>query len=150
MATQKIHMAARETVGVSGRDLTTEPVPVDVPTKAWYIVEKGIMASPAFTITIKARHSIVVSDRDIEVEIDHFGLSIRVYDEELIIDPRYNVAELKKRGKVVAISDKVKYRWIHGPEYEKVYEAKDFAKLIKKSVKELIEEAINLTAFDVV
>jgi hypothetical protein len=135
--------------GASGAGLATEQPPLAVPIKTWYIVEKGIM-STTFTITIKARHSIVVSDRDVEVEIDRFGLSVRVGDEELIIDPRYNVAELKKRDKLVAISDKVKYRWIHGPEYEKIYEAKDFANLIKKSVKELIEEAINLTTFDVV
>jgi hypothetical protein len=138
---------APQGAGASGRGPATEPVPIDVPAKAWYIVEKGVMSSPTFTITIKARQSIVVSDRDIEVEIDHFGLSIRVYDEELIIDPRYNVALLIKRDKLVAISNKVRYMWIHGPEYEKVYEAKDFANLVKKSVKELIEKAINLTTF---
>jgi len=148
MANKNSHVAPQG-AGASGRGLATEPAPIDVFSKTWHIVEKGILACPTFTITIKARHSIVVSDRDIEVEIDRFGLSIRVYDEELIIDPRYNAAVLKKRGKVVAVSDKVKYRWIHGPEYEKVYEAKDFAKLIKKSVKELIEEVTNLTTFDI-
>jgi hypothetical protein len=121
--------------------LVAEKAPIDVFSEAWHIVEKGIMVSPTFTITIKARHSIVVSGRDVEVEIDRFGLSLRTGDEELIIDPRYNSAELKRRGKLVAISDKVRYRWIHGQEYVKVYEAKDFAELVKKSVKELIEEA---------
>ncbi len=115
--------------------------PIDVFSEAWRIVEKGVMVEPTFTITIKARHSIVVGSRDIEVEIDRFGLSLRVGDEELIIDPRYNTAELRKHGELIAISDKVRYRWIHGQEYVKVYEAKDFAELVKKSVKELIEEA---------
>jgi hypothetical protein len=150
MADKNSQVAASLAAGASGRGPATEPAPIDVFSEAWHIIEKGILASPTFDVTIKARHSIVVSDRDVEVEIDHFGLSIRVRDEELIIDPRYNVAELRKRGELVAISDKVKYRWIHGPEYEKIYEAKDFANLIKKSVKELIEEAINLTTFDVV
>ncbi len=123
------------------RAMATEKAPIDVFSGAWRIVEKGVMVEPTFTIAIKARHSIVVSSRDIEVEIDRFGLSLRVGDEELIIDPRYNVAELRKRSELIAISDKVRYKWIHGQEYVKVYEAKDFAELVKKSVKELIEEA---------
>ncbi len=114
---------------------------IDIPSSAWYIVEKGIMVNPTFTIEIRARQVITVRCRDIEVEIDRFGLSLRSGDEELIIDPRYNSAELRKSGELIAISDKVRYRWIHGQEDVKVYEAKDFAELIKKSVKELIEEA---------
>jgi len=147
--TTRNNVAAERAAGASGRGLATEPAPIDVFSETWHIVEGGIFASPTFDVAIKARHSIAVSDRDVEVEIDHFGLSIRVRDEELIIDPRYNVAELRKRGRLVAISNKVRYRWIHGQEYEKIYEAKDFANLIKKSVVELVKEAINLTTFDV-
>jgi hypothetical protein len=148
MATQNNNVAAERAAGASGAGPATEQ-PLTVPTEVWRIVEKGILAS-SFSITIRARQAILISSDDVEVEIDHFGLGIRTYSYELIIDPRYNVAELRKNGKLVAVSSKVKYIWIHGQEYETIYEAKDFANLIKKSVKELIEEAINLTAFDVV
>jgi hypothetical protein len=133
-------VAAKRAAGAAGPGLATEQGPIDVFSEAWHVVEKGVMVEPTFTITIKARHSIVVSGRDIEVEIDRFGLSLRAGDEELTIDPRYNSAELRKSGKLIAISDRVRYRWIHRPDV-KVYEAKDFAELVKKSVKELIEEA---------
>ena len=142
MAQNQNQAAAERAAGALGRGLATEPAPIDAFSETWYIVEKGIMVSPTFTITIKARQAIVVSGHDIEVEIDHFGLSIKVRDEELIIDPRYNSAELRKRGKLVALSDKVRYMWIHGQEYEKVYEAKDFAELVKRSVKKLVEETL--------
>jgi hypothetical protein len=139
MANKNSQVAAGA-AGVGGPGPATEQGPIEVFSEAWHVVEKGVMVNPTFTITIKARHSIVVSSRDIEVEIDRFGLSLRVGDEELIIDPRYNSAELRKSGKLIAISDRVRYRWIHRPDV-KVYEAKDFAELVKQSVKELIEEA---------
>jgi hypothetical protein len=147
MENNKIQVPAAEAGGAVGRGLATEPAPIDIPVNTWHIVEKGIMVNPTFTITIKARQAIVVSDRDVEVEIDRFGLSIRTGDTELIIDPRYNSAELRKRDKLVAISSKVRYRWIFGQEYEKVYEAKDFAQLVMRSVKGLIEETVNITSF---
>jgi hypothetical protein len=133
--------------GVSGRGLATESAPIDAPRVVWYIVEKGIMVNPTFNVVIKARQTIVVSCRDVEIEIDRFGLSLKTGDTELIIDPRYNVAELRKHGNPIAVSDKVRYRWIHGPVYEQIYDAKDFASLIKNAVKEIIEETINITAF---
>jgi hypothetical protein len=125
----------------------TEAGPINVPEDVWYIIEKGIMVNPTFTITIKARNCIVLSSRDVEVEIDRFGLSIKIGDEELIIDPRYNTAELWRRGKLVAISNKVRYRWILSGLGEKVYETKEFAAMVRNAVKELIEESINITAF---
>ncbi len=135
------NVPAGEAGGASGRGPATEPAPIDVPINAWHIVERGIMVNPTFTITINARQAVRVSSRDVEVEIDCFGLSIKAGDTELIIDPRYNAAELRRGGRLVAISNKIRYRWMRGQEYEKIYEAKDFAELVKKSVKELIEEA---------
>ncbi len=139
--------AAPNGAGASGRGLATEPAPIDVPSTVWHIVERGIMVNPTFDIVVKARQVIRVADRDVEVEIDRFGLSIKSGDVELIIDPRYNSAELRKGDKLVAISDKVRYRWLRGSEYEKVYEAKEFAELVRNKVKELIEEAVNITSF---
>ena len=140
MATQNVQVAPQG-AGASGRGPATEPAPIDVPTSAWYIIEGGVMANQTYTITIKARWAVTVSGRDIEVKIDHFGLSLRVNDTELIIDPRYNSAVLRKNSKPVAVSSKVRYRWILRPDVT-VYEAKDFADLVKKSVKELIEETL--------
>ena len=140
-------MPASMAGGVSGRGPATEPAPIDVPTGTWYIVEGGIKTDPTFTITIKARHAIIVASRDIEVEISRFGLSIRNGYAELIIDPRYNTAVLETRGRLIAVSNKVRYRWLRGQKYEEIYEAKEFADLVKNAVKKLIEEAINITAF---
>ena len=130
-----------------GGSPATVPAPIDAPDKTWYIVEGGIKTDPTFTITIKTRYAIIVESRDIEVEIDCFGLGIKVGDTELIVDPRYNVAELRKGDRLVAISNKVRYRWVFGPEREKVYDAREFAELVKNAVKKLIEETINITAF---
>jgi hypothetical protein len=132
---------AAPAAGAGGPGLATEQGPVSVPSAVWNIVEKGVMIDPTFTITIKARQEVVISSRDVEVEINRFGLSIKSFDTELIIDPRYNTAMLRRGDKLIALSDKVRYRWLHGQEYEKVYEARDFAELVKKSVKEIIEEA---------
>jgi hypothetical protein len=139
MATQ--NQVVAEAAGAAGAGLATEQAPIDAPGRMWYIIERGIMVNPTFSIEIKARQTVTVRSRDIELEIDCFGLSIKVGDTELIIDPRYNTAVLRRGGKLIAISDKVRYRWLRGQEYEKVYEAKDFAELVKRSVKELIEEA---------
>ncbi len=138
---------ANENRRVVGTDLATEPAPVDAPDKVWHIVENGIMINPTFTIMIKARQAVVVRSRDIELEIDRFGLSIRDRITEMIIDPRYNTAELKRNGKLIAISDKVRYKPVLRTELGKIYEAREFAELVKAKVKELIEESINITAF---
>jgi len=147
MEDKNSQVAGAVLAGALGRGPATEPAPIDVPTDAWYIVEKSIMISPTFDVVIKARQTIVVRGRDVEVEIDHFGLSLKTGDTELIIDPRYNAAELRRRGKLVAMSNKVRYWWTRGPVYEQIYEAKDFANLIRNAVKEIIEETINITAF---
>jgi hypothetical protein len=120
---------------------------VETPRSAWHILEKGIMTEPTYTISIKARHVVKVADRDVEVEVDCFGVAIRSGDEELIVDPRYNVAELRRRGNLVAVSDKVRYVWIHDKSRREIYEAREFAELVKNSVKELIEETVNATSF---
>jgi hypothetical protein len=120
--------------GAAGPGPATEQAPVKAIGVTWRILEKGIMTSPSFTITITARQTIRVADRDVELEMDRRGLSIKTNSEELIIDPRYNVAELRRGDKLVAISNKVVYKG-------EVYEAKDFAELVKRKVKELIEEA---------
>jgi hypothetical protein len=120
---------------------------IEVPRSAWYILERGIMTEPTFTISIKARQAVKVVGRDVEVEVDCFGVSIRSGDEELIVDPRYNGAELRRGGTLVAISDKVRYVWIRDKNRQEVFEAKEFAELLKNSVKELIEETVNITSF---
>jgi ribosomal protein L25 (general stress protein Ctc) len=147
MENRNLQVAGGVPAGVSGRDLATEPAPVDVPTNAWYVVEGGIKTNPTFTIEIKARQTIKVVGRDVEVEIDRFGLIIRTASAELIIDPRYNSAELRRGGKLIAVSDKVRYGWILCRECKSIYEAREFAELIKNKVKELIEETVNITAF---
>ena len=147
MENRNSYVAGVDPAGVSGRGPTTEPAPIDAPDKTWHIIERGIMVNPTFTITIKTIYAIIVESRDIEVEIDCFGLGIKVGDTELIVDPRYNVAELRKGDRLVAISNKVRYRWLRGQKYEEIYETKEFADLVKNAVKKLIEEAINITAF---
>jgi len=147
MDNKNSQVPAVEAGGASGRGPATEPAPIDVPTGTWYIVEGGIKTDPTFTITIKARHAIIVASRDIEVEISRFGLSIRNGYAELIIDPRYNTAVLETRGRLIAVSNKVRYRWLRGQKYEEIYETKEFADLVKNAVKKLIEETINITVF---
>ncbi len=136
-----------QTGGASGRGLATEPAPVDVPDKTWYVVEGGIKTNPTFTITITARQTILIRGCGVEVEIDRFGLGIKDGISELIVDPRYDIAELKRNGKLVAISSRVRYRPLFGPEREVVYSAREFAELVKTKVKELIAETVNITAF---
>jgi hypothetical protein len=147
MANRNGYVAGSTPAGALGRGLATEPAPIDAPTKLWCIIERGILTNPTFTIEIKAREAIRVYSRDVEVEVDQFGLSVKTASAELIIDPRYNVAELRRNGKLVAISDKVRYQWIRGPTHEQIYKARDFAELIRNAIKELIEETINITAF---
>jgi hypothetical protein len=147
MENKNSYVARADPAGAVGRGLATEPAPIDAPANVWYIIEKGILTNPTFTIEIKAREAIRVYGRDVEVEIDRFGLSVKTGSAELIIDPRYNEARLQRSGKLIAVSDKVRYRWIRGSTYEQIYETKDFAKLIRNAVKELIEETVNITAF---
>ena len=135
MATQKIRMATRETAGTSGRDLTTEPAPIDAGF-TWLIVEKGVRVGP-YEVVIKAREAVRVITKDIEAEINCKGITLKfkLLDTELIIDDRYNTALLRRRGELVAVSDRVKY---YGVEMA----AADFAMFVRRSVKELIEETL--------
>jgi len=133
--------AAERAAGASGAGPATEQAPISAIDGTWRILEKGIMTSPSFTITITARQAIKVADRDVELEIDRRGLSLKSGGEELVVDPRYNAAMLYSGDRLVAVSDKVRYVWRFRPEGEAIYEAKDFAALIKNAVKELIEEA---------
>jgi hypothetical protein len=107
-----------------------------VPGSAWYIVEKGIMTT-TFTITIETRHTVKVATEVVEAEVDRRGVTLRfkLLDLELVIDPRYDTALLRRQGELVAVSNSVSY---HGV----VMSATDFAMFVKKSVKELIEEAV--------
>jgi len=125
---------AAQAAGASGRGPATEPAPIDVDADAWYIVERGARVEPTFTVSIAARLTIKITTRDVEVEVEHNGITLRFMHEELIIDPRYNVAELRRCGELVAVSNKVRYKG-------KIYEAREFVALVKKSVKELMEEA---------
>jgi hypothetical protein len=120
---------------------------IEVPRSAWYVLERGIMTEPTFTISIKARQAVKVVGKDVEVEVDCFGVAIRSGDEELILDPRYNAAELRRGGALVAVSDKVRYVWIFDKSRQEIYETREFAELVKNSVKELIEETTNATSF---
>jgi len=120
--------------GAAGAGPATEQAPIVVDADAWYIVEKGVKTNPTFTITIKARQSIRIVARDVEAEVDCKGVELRFAGAELVVDPRYNTALLRRSGSLVAVSSKVRYGG-------RVYEARDFAELVKKSVKELIEEA---------
>jgi len=136
MAAQNVRVAPQG-AGVSGRGLATESAPIDVPNGAWRIVEKGIKAEPTYEIIIKARQAVKVASKDIEAEVDCRGvsLSFMLLDTELVIDDRYNAALLKKGDKVIASSDRVRY---YGVEMD----ATDFAMVIRRSVKELIEETL--------
>jgi len=109
--------------------------PIDVPSGAWLIVEKGVKTHPTFTISIERKQAVKVITKDIEVEVNCKGvtLSFKLLDLKLLIDDRYNTALLERRGKLVAVSDRVRY---YGAEMA----AADFAAFIRKSVKELIEE----------
>ena len=147
MAHKNTQVAADRAAGASGRGPATEPAPVNAPGATWRVLEKGIMTSPSFKIVITARQTIKVADGDVELEIDRRGLSIKTGDEELVVDPRYNTAMLYSGDKLVAQSSKVRYVWRFRPEGETVYEAKDFATLIRNAVEELIEETVNLTSF---
>jgi len=136
MATQNVQVAPQG-AGASGRGPATEPAPIDIPGDAWRVVEKGIKTEPTYEIAIMARQAVKIVAKDVEVEADCKGvtLSFKLLDAELIIDDRYGTALLKRRGRVVAVSDRVRY---YGVEMS----ASDFATFVRKSVKELIEEAL--------
>ena len=116
----------------------TPAIDVDRFRIAWYIIEKSAKVVPTYTIEIKARLSIRITVEDEEIEIEPNGITLKSGDDELVIDPRYNTAVLRKRGKTT-VSNKVKYGTI--------YEVKTFAELVKKSVKELIEETASSVFF---
>ncbi len=147
MENRSLQAPVAETGGALGRGPATEPAPIDVPINAWHIIEGGIKTNPAFTVTITAIQSIVIRGCGIELEIDRFGLSIKDHITEMIIDPRYNTAILKRNGKLIATSNKVRYRPLFGQEREVIYSAKEFAELVKSRTKELIVETVNITAF---
>ena len=131
-----INQVAPPGAGASGRGPTTESAPIDVPGPAWLIVEKGIRAGP-YEVVIRAREAVRVVARDVETEINCKGITLKfkLLDTELIIDDRYNTALLKRRSELTAVSDRVKY---YGVEMA----AADFATFVRRSVKELIEEAL--------
>ena len=135
METQKVQMPASQAGGASGRGLATEPAPIDVGF-TWLVVEKGIRAGP-YEVVIRAREAVRVVSKDIEAEINCKGITLKfkLLDTELIIDDRYNTALLRRHGKLVAVSDRVRY-------YGVVMAVTDFAAFIRKSVKELIEETV--------
>jgi len=122
-------------MSAAARNMTAEVAPIEVPGSAWLIVEKGVKAQPTFTITIKRKQAVEVETRDVEVEINQKGvtLSFKLLDLELVIDDRYNTALLRRHGRLVAVSDRVRY-------YGVVMAAADFAMFVRRSVKELIEE----------
>ena len=147
MENKNAHVPAPAGGASVGAGPATEQAPVNTPSAMWLILEKGIMTSPSFKIVVTTRQTIKIVDRDVELEMDRRGLSLKSSDEELVIDPRYNTAVLYRGDRLVAVSDKVRYVWRFRPEGEVIYETKDFAMLIKNAVKELIEEAVNLTSF---
>ena len=119
--------------GAAGAGPANQQAPI-VADDAWKIIEKGVRVDPTFTITIVARQTIRMTARDVEAEIECNGITLKFPHEELIIDPRYGTAVLRRGGGLVAVSNEVQYMG-------EIYEAEDFAELIKRRVKELIEEA---------
>ena len=123
-------------MSAAARNMTAEVAPIEVPRPAWLIVEGGIRAG-LYEVVIRARETVRVVARDVEAEINCKGITLKfkLLDTELIIDDRYNTALLRRRGELVAVSDRVKY---YGVEMA----AADFAMFVRRSVKELIEETL--------
>ena len=122
--------------GAAGQGLATEPAPIDVNDLGivWHIFDKGARVVPTYKITIETRQRIRINIESEEMEIGYDGVTLSDGIDELVIDHRYNTALLRRSGKLVAVSDKVRY---HG----QVMSAADFVHQLKKSAKELIEEA---------
>jgi len=117
-----------------GAQQQNPPIDVDYYDVAWYVIDRVAMTVPTFKITIQARLEVKIEIGGDVAAVGCDGITLISGDRRLDIDHRYNTAVEERRGDVAAVSNAVRYRGA-------VYEAKEFAELFKRRVRELIMEA---------
>ena len=135
MVTKNSQVPQRGAGARVGAGPATEQAPVDAPGSTLYITEKFAKNDPSLAITITSKQYVTVKTPIVETEIKTNVVVFRytLIDAELVLDLSNNTATLRREGKLVATSNKIKC-------VDKVYETREFVELVKKRVKEMIEE----------